>query len=315
MFQRRDFLRKSFSLGMGLTVAPQLLEARSSTLTLKEIPIVDTHVHFWELDRLEYPWLENKESSLSQDFLLGDYQRSTQGYQVEKIVFVESGRVPWQYLEEVKWVHQLAKQNDLIGSMVAYFPVDQGESAQAELEELTAYPLIQGIRSMGNTEEQVASTQYREGLRLLSELDLSLDIHMGTADSDDYLTLIDQYPNLRFVLNHLGLPDVKNGELNAWKSGMQRLAKRPNVVCKLSGLLTRCHSEQIDSSFLRPYILTPLEYFGAKRLMFGSDWPVLTRADTFHTWAQLLEETIGTLTRSELTQIFSGTAREVYRVK
>ncbi|MEO0331271.1 MAG: hypothetical protein AAF223_06250, partial [Bacteroidota bacterium] len=62
MFQRRDFLRKSFSLGMGLTVAPQLLEARSSTLTLKEIPIVDTHVHFWELDRLEYPWLENKES-------------------------------------------------------------------------------------------------------------------------------------------------------------------------------------------------------------------------------------------------------------
>ncbi|MEM9829216.1 MAG: amidohydrolase family protein [Bacteroidota bacterium] len=312
MFQRRDFLRKSLGVGVGLTVAPQLVKARSSTL--KDIPIVDTHVHFWELDRLEYPWLENNESSLSQDFLLADYQRVTQGYRVEKIVFVESGRVPWQYLEEVKWVHQLAKQNDLISSMVAYFPVDQGESARAELEELATYPLVQGVRSMGNTEEQVTSAQYQEGLHLLSELDLSLDIHISTADVDDYLTLVDQHPNLRFVLNHLGLPDVKNGVLNAWKSGMQRLAERPNVVCKLSGLLTRCHSEQIDSHFLRPYILTPLEYFGAERLMFGSDWPVLTRADTFCSWVQLLEETIGELTLSELTQIFSKTAQEVYRI-
>ncbi|WKN42124.1 amidohydrolase family protein [Tunicatimonas pelagia] len=312
MSRRREFLRKSLSVGMGLAVAPQLAKARSSTL--KDISIVDTHVHFWELDRLEYPWLESNESSLSQDFLLADYQQATQGYQVNKIVFVESGRVPWQYLEEVKWVHQLAKQHDLIGSMVAYFPVDQGESARTELEELAAYPLVQGVRSMGNTQEQLASAQYRDGLRLLSELDLSLDVHIGTTDFDDYLTLIDQYPNLRFVLNHLGLPNVKNGELNTWRSGIQRLAERPNVVCKLSGLLTRCHPEQVDNDFLKPYILAPLEYFGTKRIMFGSDWPVLTRANTFNVWAQLLEGLTNELSQPELTQIFSQTAREVYRI-
>ncbi len=276
--------------------------------------MVDSHVHFWELSRLEYPWLENKESALSQDFLPTDYRRITQGYQVDKIVFVESGRVPWQYLDEVKWVHQLAKHTDLIGSMVAYFPVDQGELAQTELEELVTFPLVRGIRSMGNIQEQVASPQYRDGLRLLSEHDLSLDIHLGTADFDSYLPLIDQHPNLRFVLNHLGLPNVKNGELPAWKSGMRQLAQRPNVVCKLSGLLTRCDAEQANSEFLTPYILSPLEYFGTDRIMFGSDWPVLTRANTFPGWAQLLENSTGELSRSELTQIFSGTAQEVYRI-
>jgi len=297
---------------MGLAVAPQLVKAQSSIL--KNIPIIDTHVHFWELDRLEYPWLETNKSSLSQDFLLTDYQQITQGYQVEKIVFVESGRVPWQYLEEVKWVHQLAEQNDLIGSMVAYFPVDQGGSAQAELEELTAYPLVKGIRNMGDTQEQVTSAQYREGLRLLSKHDLSLDIHLGTTDINRYLTLIDQNPNLRFVLNHLGLPNVKDGELETWKSGMQQLAERPNVVCKLSGLLTRCHPEQVDGNFLKPYILSPIEYFGTDRVMFGSDWPVLTRANTFQVWAQVLENFTTELSQSELTQVFSDTAKKVYRV-
>ena len=173
------------------------------------------------------PWLEDKKSALSQDFVPTDYRRITQGYQVDKIVFVESGRVPWQYLDEVKWVHQLAKHTDLIGSMVAYFPVDQGELAQTELEELITLPLVRGIRSMGNIQEQVASPQYRDGLRLLSEHDLSLDIHLGTADFDSYLPLIDQHPNLRFVLNHLGLPNVKNGELPAWKSGMRQVSPAP----------------------------------------------------------------------------------------
>ena len=207
MFQRREFLRKSLALGMGVAVAPGLVKAQSSIL--KNIPIVDSHVHFWELDRLEYPWLEKNKSTLSRDFLPADYQQITRGYQVNKVVFVESGRVPWQYLEEVKWVHQLAKQNDLIGSVVAYFPVDQGESAQTELEELAAFPLVRGIRSMGNIQEQVTSPQYREGLRLLSDHNLSLDIHIGATDFDCYLPLIDQHPNLRFILNHLGLPNVK----------------------------------------------------------------------------------------------------------
>lgn len=312
MLQRREFLRKSLALGMGVSAAPGLVKAQSSIL--KDIPIVDSHVHFWELDRLEYPWLENKKSDLSQDFLLADYQQITEGYQVDKIVFVESGRVPWQYLEEVKWVHQLAKQNDLIGSMVAYFPVDQGELAQAELEELVTFPLVRGVRSMGHTQEQVTSPQYGEGLRLLSDHHLSLDIHLGTADFNCYLPLIDQYPNLRFVLNHLGLPNVKNGELKTWKKGIKRLAERPNVVCKLSGLLTRCHPEQVTSRSLKPYVYAPLEYFGTDRMMFGSDWPVLTRSNTFSVWAQLLENLTRELSRSELTQVFSANAKEVYRI-
>lgn len=315
MPNRRDFLQQSIGLGASLLALPNYVSSRPQYAhSLKSISIVDTHVHFWELDRLEYPWLENKESPLSRDFIIADYQKATQDYTIEKIVFVESGRVPWQYLDETKWVHQLAKQDKRISGMVAYFPVDQGELARAELEELASYPLVRGIRSMGDVSEQLASAQYREGLRLLSDFNLSLDMHLGTKAFADFLPLIDQHPNTFFILNHLGLPNVKDGELESWKKGLKQLAERSNIYCKLSGLLTRCSSEQMNSNFLKPYIHTPLEYFGTDRVMFGSDWPVLTRADTFNSWMQLLEELTPDASQSELSQIFSETAKVAYRI-
>ena len=310
MPNRRTFLQKSAQFGASILAAPTLLGQQWD----ETVPIVDTHVHFWELDRLEYPWLENKISPLSRDFTVSDYQQATQGHPVEKIVFVESGRVPDQYLSEVEWVQQLAEQHAWIGGMVAYFPVDKGQSAQAELEQLASYPLVRGIRSMGNNPEQIQSAQYQEGLKLLTEHKLSLDIHISASRADEFLPLIDQHPNLIFVLNHLGLPDVKNGELATWKTGMQQLAERPNVYCKLSGLLTRCGPEQINSTHLKPYIQAPLEYFRTERVMFGSDWPVLTRADSFNRWMQVLDETLTGLNHSELTAIFAGNAKEVYRI-
>jgi L-fuconolactonase len=310
MPNRRKFLQKSAQFGASTLAAPTLFGLRWK----EEVPIVDTHVHFWELDRLEYPWLENKESPLSRDFTVSDYQQATQGHPVEKIVFVESGRAPQQYRAEVEWVQQLAEQHAWIGGMVAYFPVDKGQSAQAELDQLVSYPLVRGIRSMGKTQEQIQSPHYREGLKLLTEHKLSLDIHVSASSAADYLPLIDQHPDLVFVLNHLGLPDVKNGELAAWKTGMQQLAERPNVHCKLSGLLTRCHPNQINTTHLKPYIQAPLEYFGTDRVMFGSDWPVLTRAGSFSRWMQVLDETLVGLNHSELTAIFADNAKKVYRL-
>ncbi|MEM9671814.1 MAG: amidohydrolase family protein [Cyclobacteriaceae bacterium] len=310
MPNRRKFLQKSAQFSAGALAAPALFGQQWK----EAVPIVDTHVHFWELDRLEYPWLENKESPLSRDFTVSDYQQATQGHSVEKIVFVESGRVPQQYQDEVEWVQQLAEEHKWIGGIVAYFPVDKGQSVQAELEKLASYPLVRGIRSMSKMREQMESAQYQAGLKLLADHDLSLDIHINASAAIDFLPLIDQHPNLVFVLNHLGLPDVKNGELAAWKNGMRQLAERPNVYCKLSGLLTRCHPEQMKSTHLKPYIHTPMEHFGTDRVMFGSDWPVLTRADSFSRWMQVLDETLTGLNHSELTAIFAGNAKKVYRL-
>jgi len=310
MPNRRKFLQKSVQFSASALATPTLFGLRWK----EAVPIVDTHVHFWELDRLEYPWLENKESPLSRDFTVSDYQQATQDHPVEKIVFVESGRVPQQYLDEVKWVQQLAKQHEWIGGVVAYFPISKGQSVQSELEQLTSYPLVRGIRSMGKTEEQFQSPQYREGLKLLAKHDLSLDIHIRASAATDVLPLIDQHPNLVFILNHLGLPDVKNGELAAWQAGIKQLAERPNVYCKLSGLLTRCHPGQMNSSFLKPYIHSPLEQFGTDRVVFGSDWPVLTRAGSFSRWMQVLDETLTGLNHSERTAIFAGNAKKVYRI-
>lgn len=296
-----------------MTALP-LIAHHSTPPSFRSIPIIDTHVHFWELDRLEYPWLENRESPLSRDFTPEDYQQATREYQLKKVVFVESGRSPDQYLPETKWVSELSARYPFISGMVAYFSIDKGEAVNAEWEELISYPLVKGIRFTNSHAESIHSPAYHEGIRMLTKANLSLDWHIDSSSVSQYLPVVDRYPDTVFVLNHLGLPDVKNGELKVWKEALASMAERPNVYCKLSGLLTRASAEQRTKAALEPYIRYPLECFGTERVLFGSDWPVVTLADTFAEWMRMLEAGLGDLSSSELHQIFYENAERAYRL-
>lgn len=263
---------------------------------------------------MEYPWLENKASAISRDFLPEHYTKATSSYRLEKIIFVESGRVPEAYLQETDWIRQLALQENKIGGIVAFFPIEKGDDAGADLEKLASNPLVKGIRRMGNLNEIVQSRAYHQGLRLMQQHQLCLDIHYDARQMLAYLPVIDQFPELIFVVNHLGLPDVKSGEKNIWQQAMKTLSSRPNVYCKLSGLLTRCSPEQMHAAYLEPYIMEPIRYFGTQRMLFGSDWPVLTLAADFSVWMSVLEKVLQQLSSSELEDIFYHNAVRVYRL-
>ena len=314
MQPRRTFLKQGLGLTAGLISANFTSFSQSLRSGLKDIPITDTHAHFWELDRLEYPWLENRDSPISRDFVPDDYRQATEGYLLKRIVFVESGRVPEAYLQETEWITQLAAQEDKIGGIVAFFPLEKGNTVAAALEKLTDNPMVKGIRCMGDAHELASATSFREGLSLMHRHGLSLDIHYGASGLEAFLPLIDQFPNMTFIVNHLGLPDIRQGEKESWQQAMQAVAERPNVYCKLSGLLTRCDDTQKNSQSLGPYIRTAIDYFGTERMIFASDWPVLTLGADFRQWMQILEEVLEGFSKRELMGIFHHNAGRAYHL-
>ncbi|MDF9796349.1 L-fuconolactonase [Catalinimonas alkaloidigena] len=314
MQPRRTFLKQGLGLTAGLMSNTLPSFSHSRIFSIKDIPITDTHVHFWELDRLEYPWLEERPSPISRDFVPDDYLKATSNYELQRIVFVESGRVPEEYLQESDWISQLAEKEGKIAGIVAFFPIEKGAEVQNNLEKLADNTLVKGIRRMGDPDELVASYAFQESLNLMNRHQLSLDIHYGADGLKAFLPIIDKFPDMTFVVNHLGLPDVKQGEKESWQKAMQAVAERPNVYCKLSGLLTRCEDNQKNSQTLKPYILSAIDYFGTDRMVFASDWPVLTLGGTFEHWLQILDEVLGDFKKRELRDIFYQNAARAYRL-
>lgn len=276
-------------------------------------PIIDTHMHLWDLEKLDYPWLEGRETPISHNFLVADYHQATEGCGIRKMVFVECGRAPEQYLEEVEWVMRLAQDEPRIQGIVAYFPIEKGARALPELEELTSRSLVKGIRH-GVNADLLEDADFIKGVQLLAKHELSFDLNISSDLMPEAIRFIQQCSDTQFILDHMGNPRIKDQELNTWTSQMQELAKLENVCCKVSGIITKADPDHWKPDDLRPYVVTALETFGADRVMFGGDWPVVLLAGSYQDWLTALQDITETLSPSEKKRLFYANAEKVYRL-
>ena len=244
------------------------LNTLAGGLSSDAIPIIDTHMHLWDLQKLRYSWLENQGPPLEQNFLVEDYQEATQDCLVKKAVFVECGVASEQYLEEVDWVVGLAQHMPQLQGIVAQAPLEEGPRVAPKLEKLVTRPLVKGIRR-GVNKELIRDPQFVAGLRLLPKYQLSFDLITSPTLLPEAAALVRQCPQTIFVLDHLGNPNIKENVLGPWKMSLNALAQRPNVYCKLSGIITKADLKHWTPDDLRPYVLHALEAFGADRVLFG----------------------------------------------
>jgi L-fuconolactonase len=312
--KRRQFLKAGVAAGVGSYLAPTEIPAKSLSCTREEdIPIIDTHMHLWDLEKMDYPWLEDRESPLSRNFLVPDYQKATEGCQIRKTVFVECARLPEQYLEEVDWVVGLAKEEPRIKGMVAYFPLEKGQKGIPEIEELTARQIVKGIRH-GVNRELLGNAPFIKGLQLMPQYNLSFDLNISPPLMQEAIALIRQCPKTLFILDHLCNPNVKDQEISQWKKHLGEMAKIDHVYCKISGIITKADPKNWKNADLRPYIDHALETFGPDRVMFGGDWPVVLRTGSYKEWLSALQMITHSLSVEEKKQLFYHTAEKVYRL-
>lgn len=281
------------------------------------LPIIDTHLHLWDPRRLRYPWLDAA-PAINQPQLPADYRAATTGIPIAKMIFVQCEADPAQYREEVAWVTQQATLDDRIQGIVAWAPLEHGDAVRDELASLARNPLLRGIRRIIQFEADPAfclRPDFVRGVQLLSEFNLHFEICIkGDAQFRNTLALVRQCPQVRFMLDHIGKPFIKENVLEPWATCIRELASMPNTWCKLSGLANEAHWHNWQPDDCRPYVEQVLDCFGFDRVVFGGDWPVCTLATTYTRWVTALADIVKGAGEKNLKKLFYDTAAAFYRI-
>jgi L-fuconolactonase len=283
------------------------------------LTICDSHVHYWDPQRFRLAWLDDL-PALNQPFLTEHIPQSgstgSAAWQIEKIVFVQADVASEQGVEEARWVAALAENDARIQGIVAFAPLERGSAARETLAQLQTIPLIKGVRRLIQSEGDgfCVHPDFIAGVQLLPEYGYSFDICIKHHQLPDVIELVYQCPQVQFVLDHVGKPDIRAGLLDPWRADIARLAQFPNVMCKVSGMVTEADLHRWTAADLQPYVTHVLDVFGIDRVMFGSDAPVLRLATDYETWLATLYGLTDALSDDERLKLFYANAVRFYGI-
>ena len=283
---------------------------------MPSFPITDTHLHLWDPNNLRYPWLDNI-PLLNKPFLPGDYAAATSDLQIEKMVFVQCECEFAQCEAEVDWVTQCAAIDNRVKGIVAWAPLENGLAAKEVLDRYSENKLVKGIRRIIQFEsdpEFCLRNDFVKGVQLLPQYNYPFDICISHHQLEKVISLVRQCPEVQFILDHIGKPDIKNQQLEPWRSQIFELSKFDNVWCKLSGLVTEADHTEWKKEDLLSYIQAVLECFTPQRIMFGGDWPVVLEAASYIEWVETLDWALSGLSQEDLRKIYKENAESFYSI-
>jgi L-fuconolactonase len=280
---------------------------------MPSFPIIDSHLHLWDPRKLAYPWLF---PPLDRPFLPADFQAASAGVEIASLVFLECDASIDQAIAEAEQVLVWAKEEPRIAAMVCNAALERGDAVRADLERQSGNEKVRGVRRIYQDQPDPAyclRLDFVTGVRALADYGLSFDLCLKHPQMQATIGLVDACPNVPMVLDHIAKPGIAAGLMQPWADQMRELAKRENVVCKLSGVATEAAADWTAET-LRPYMELALEAFGPRRIMFGGDWPVSTLRLSYPAWVAVVDDLIRDLSETEQRQIYCETARAFYRL-
>lgn len=272
---------------------------------------IDTHQHFWRYTRAEYDWIDDRMSAIQRDFMPEDAKREMDRTGVDASVAVQVR----QTLDETTWMCGLADRHPFIAGVVGWVDL-QSPSVADDLDRVAAHRALVGIRHIVQAEPDdfLDRPAFNRGIEALTARDIPYDVLVYARQIAAAEAFVSRHPDQRFLLDHLGKPDIRGGGYDAWRRDFDRMAARPNVWCKLSGLVTEADWRRWTPGQLRPYLDHALEAFGPSRLMVGSDWPVCTVAATYGETMALVIDALREYSADEQADVLSGTARRFWNL-
>lgn len=272
---------------------------------------IDAHHHLWRYLSPGPAWMQGDGMEvLRRDFLIDDLRAVTAEAGVTGTIVVETERT----IAETEWLSKVAASDDLICGVVGWAPLTVAD-ASSEIEKVAALPKMKAIRHPIHDEpdEQfVFREDFNRGIAALKQFDLGYDILIFEKHLPQTIQFVDRHPDQVFILDHVAKPRIRERVLDPWRDNICELARRPNVYCKLSGMVTEADWHAWSDEGLSPYIETVLEAFTPKRLMFGSDWPVATLAASYRRWIGTVRLAIAQLSEDERDWILAKTAIDAY---
>ena len=272
---------------------------------------IDSHHHLWRYLPEQYDWIDEEMLVLRRDFLVEDLSQVLPSASVNATVVVQAR----QSCEETEWLLEQANRYVAIRGVVGWGPISE-PAFSAWLATACANPLLKGLRHVVQSEPAgfLDRRDFNDGIRLLLQTGITYDLLVFPEQLEESTRFVDRHPNQQFVLDHIAKPAIASGGLASWTKPFLDLARRPNVVCKLSGMVTEADWNHWTAADLKPYFDVALQAFGPARLMCGSDWPVLTLGATYSQWWEVLSEWLAPLSTSEKAQIESRVATQTYQL-
>jgi L-fuconolactonase len=273
--------------------------------------LIDSHVHFWDPLRLDYPWLAGL-PPLDRPFT--PHHLADTAPEPTDVVFVEAGCAAHRAADEIAWIRSEASHRPWIRGVVAHAPLEDLPAAADVIRGYADDPLVVGVRR--NVQDESAGfttgTGFRAGVELLGEAGLPFDACVREHQLPELTELAEACPDTVIVLDHLGKPSADRPSA-AWRQALRRLAEHGNVVCKLSGLAT----EAAPGTGPEPMVALlreALETFGPDRCLYGSDWPVMTLATRYGSWLDLVRTALVPFGDTAADAVLYMNAARVYRL-
>lgn len=274
--------------------------------------IIDSHHHFWNYSVEEYGWIDDSMSAIARSFTPADLNAEIDALGIDGVVSVQAR----QTVEETEWLLKLAEANDFIKGVVGWVPLAE-ENVGDTLASFAGRKKLKAVRHVVQDEPDnrfIMGDNFNRGVAQLADLGLVYDILIFERQLPASIEFVDRHPNQSFVLDHIAKPKIADAEIEPWKDNFFELAKRENVVCKLSGTVTEDDWKNWSLASLKPYLDAALEAFGPDRLMFGSDWPPCLLACGYADWYQLVRDWAAPLSDTEKANLFGNVAIRAYHL-
>jgi len=318
---RRQFLQATATAA----IAPTFLRAAEPAAAPL---IIDTHQHLWDLSKFKLPWLDNAPEVYRHSYRPQEYADATKGINI-RAVYMEVDVDPTQRPAEAEYIIDIcrAKNTATCAAVIGGRPDDPG--FEDYIQRFRPSGVVRGVRQVlhgGTTPAGHCLTDdFVKGIRLLGKLNLSFDLCMRPRELADGLKLTQLAPDTRFVLDHCGNADPRafltdlNGQApahdaDAWRRDMDALGKRPNVICKISGVVARA-PEKWSAADIAPVINHCLDAFGPDRVVFGGDWPVCLVRAPLATWIDTLKQIVATRPQPDQEKLWSSNAKKFYALE
>ena len=274
---------------------------------------IDTHHHFWQYSADQYPWISEPMSLLRKDFLPAHLHSEIQSADVDGVISVQAR----QSLDETLWLLNLAANHDWILGVVGWLPL-ASPTVRETLELFRQESKLRGLRHVVQDEQDdefLARPNFNDGIRMIKEFSLAFDLLIYARQLPLAIPFVDRHPEQVFVLDHIAKPTIQTGSYDEdWDRNLKELAKRPNVYCKFSGVVTEVQDQEWSLPQIQSYWDTAIEAFGSERLLFGTDWPVCLLKTNYAQWVAAVSVLASELSVDERDNFWSKNAIRAYRL-
>lgn len=273
--------------------------------------LIDSHHHLWKYSPDQYGWISDEMSVLQRDFLAPQLREIASDSGVDGFVSVQAR----QSIEETNALLKIADDEPLIRGVVGWVPLADPNIANV-LDQFSNARLLKGVRHVVQDEPDdrfILGSDFNRGIAALKGRDLVYDVLIFARQLPASIEFVDHHRDLPMVLDHIAKPTIRADEFDrAWERDFREIAKRENLTCKFSGVVTEVRDDEWSIETVRPYWDVALEVFTPKRLMFGSDWPVCLLKSSHRKWVDTVRELAGELSQQEQADFFANTAVRAY---